>query len=372
MDQDETTVDPSDGQHAGRPRQIRGRGVAFNPPNRFESTWHELDPHADDPDLAEDPTRPRTQFLPDSSRSIVATNDSPDIDFDASLNPYRGCEHGCSYCYARPTHEYLGMSAGLDFETRIMVKHDAPDLLRKTLESPRWKPTVLALSGVTDAYQPAERRLRLTRACLEVLVEYRNPVIIVTKNALVVRDADLLNQLAEHRAVAVFVSITTLDAALARSLEPRTSPPGRRLDAVRALAEKGIPVGVMVAPLIPGLNDHEVLNILEAASQAGAKQATYVLLRLPGAVAPLFESWLETHRPGEKAKILNRLRTMRGGRLNDPRFGERMRGEGPIAAAIDAMFRQACRRNRLNESRFDVSTDAFSRPSERRQLRLFD
>jgi DNA repair photolyase len=358
-------------------RGIRGRGAAENPPNRFERTWHEVDPEAlnDDPE-AGGPARPPTQFVPDKSRSIVATNDSPDIPFDASLNPYRGCEHGCAYCFARPTHEYLGLSAGLDFETTILVKHDAPELLRRALGSPRWRPTALALSGVTDAYQPAERRLRITRRCLEVLAEFRNPVTVVTKNALVTRDVDLFGDLASLGAAAVFVSVTTLDAGLARRLEPRTSPPSRRLEAVGVLAAAGVPTGVMVAPVIPGLNDHEIPAILAAAARAGARHAGYVPLRLPGAVGPLFEAWLDRHEPGRKAKILGRIRALRGGKLNEVRFGARMRGKGPLAAAIDSVFQTSCRREGLNAEKLTLSTDAFRRPEPAggsgRQLRLFD
>ncbi|MBY0398252.1 MAG: radical SAM protein, partial [Thermoleophilia bacterium] len=248
------------------PGAIRGRGAAENPAGRFERFQFEPEPDPDDPDATGEPGRPRTTFLIDASRSIIARNDSPDIPFDASINPYRGCEHGCAYCYARPTHEYLGFSAGLDFETKILVKPEAPALLRKALESPRWEPTVVALSGVTDAYQPAERRLRVTRGCLEVLAAFRNPVSIVTKNALVTRDVDLLGELASHRAAAVYVSVTTLEAGLARRLEPRTSPPARRLAAIEALARGGVPAGVLVAPAIPGLNDHEIPAILEAAA----------------------------------------------------------------------------------------------------------
>ena len=352
---------------------IRGRGAAENPPTRFDRTRFEPDPEADDPDLAEERGRPVTTFLPDRSRSIVATNDSPDIPFDTSLNPYRGCEHGCAYCYARPTHEYLGLSAGLDFETTILVKHDAPDLLRRELSKPKWKPTPLALSGVTDAYQPAERKLRLTRRCLEVLAEFRNPVSVVTKNALVTRDVDVLATLASHGAAVVFVSITTLDQGLARRLEPRTSPPSRRLEAIRELSSVGIPAGVMVAPVIPGLNDHEVASILAASADAGARHAGWVPLRLPGAVAPLFEAWLDRHEPGRKAKVLGRVRAMRGGKLNDTRFGSRMRPDGALAGLIGSVFTTTCRRVGLNVEKLVLSTSAFRRPGEDGlQLRLFD
>lgn len=347
---------------------IHGRGAADNPPNRFEPSRYELDADALDPDEVSAPT---TQLLKDASRSIVATNDSPDIGFDASVNPYRGCEHGCIYCYARPTHEYLGFSAGLDFETKILVKEDAPALLRRELASPRWRPKPIALSGVTDAYQPVERRLRLTRACLEVLVEFRNPVVVITKNRLVTRDADLLGALAGHRAAAVFLSVTTLDAALARRLEPRTSPPALRLAAIATLAAAGVPVGVLVAPVIPGLTDHEIPSIIAAAAQAGASFAGYTPLRLPLGVAPLFEDWLARHYPDRKEKVLHRVRSIRGGRLNDPRFGHRMHGEGEFAALIEQMFKSAVQKAGLAGRGTGLSTDAFRRPGDQ-QLRLFE
>src|SRR5262252_8690683 len=231
---------------------IHGRGAGSNPPNRFYKRSVVPDPEAADP---EEPL-PRTQFLKDSARSIIARNDSPDIPFETSINPYRGCEHGCVYCYARPFHEYLGFSPGIDFETKILVKEDAPKLLREELSSPKWKPQTIAMSGVTDCYQPVERRLKLTRGCLEVLAEFRNPVAIVTKNNLVTRDIDVLTRLAEVNAVAVFISLTTLDTDLRKVMEPRTSPPAARLAAIRALANAGIPVGVLIAPVIPGLTDH--------------------------------------------------------------------------------------------------------------------
>lgn len=354
---------------------VRGRGAAGNTPNRFERAWHEIDLEADDPDLAEDGARRglATEFLVDSSRSIIARNESPDIPFEASLNPYRGCEHGCAYCYARPTHEYLGYSAGLDFETKILVKKDAAGLLRRELGSKGWKPTMLSMSGVTDPYQPAERRMRVTRACLEVLAEFRNPVAVVTKNQLVTRDLDLLSELARHGAAAVFLSITTLDAGLGRKLEPRASTPEQRLRAVEALAGAGVPVGVMVAPVIPGLTDHEMPGILAAASRAGAKYAGYVPLRLPMAVAPLFEDWLERHEPGKKAKVLGRVRGIREGKLNDAQFGSRMSGQGAFAEAIRTMFETGCRREGLNEERLELSTKAFRRPGgSGRQMEMFE
>lgn len=320
---------------------------------------------------ADDPA-PKTWLLRDASRSVISRNESPDVGFDAGVNPYRGCEVACIWCYARPYHEYLGFSAGLDYETKILVKEDAPALLRKELASPRWEPRVLALSGATDPYQPAERRLRITRGILEVLAEFRNPVSVITKRELVTRDLDLLGELAAHRAAAVTLSITTLERGLQRVMEPRASVPERRLEAVRRLAEAGIPTGVNVAPVIPGLTDHEMPRILERAAEAGAVRAGYIVLRLPHGVKELFEEWLERHFPERKEKVLNRLRDLRGGRLNDPRFGFRMRGEGPYAEQIRQMFRVACRKLGLNQEPLELSTAAFRRPASEGQLGLFE
>jgi DNA repair photolyase len=336
---------------------IRGRGAAVNPPNRFELLHYERDPGV----AEEDAPAPATQFLRDAARSIIATNDSPDVGFSASINPYRGCEHGCAYCYARPTHEYLGLSAGLDFETKILVKENASELLRRELSSRRWKPQALGISGVTDCYQPVERRLKLTRRCLEVLAEFRNPVVVVTKNHLVTRDVDVLGELAHHHAAAVFVSITTLDATLAGRLEPRASRPQGRLDAVRTLARAGIPTGVLVAPVIPALTDHELPALLSAASEAGARFAGYTTLRLPYAVAGLFEKWLEQHFPEKKEKVLSRIREVRGGKLNDPRFGSRMRGEGVFADMIRELFHVASRKSGFLSRGPELSTASFRR-----------
>jgi DNA repair photolyase len=353
----------------GDPRTVHGRGAASNPKNRFEKTWHERDP--DEPWDPDEEPAPETQLIADSSRTIIATNDSPDIPFEASINPYRGCEHGCIYCYARPTHEYLGFSAGLEFETRILVKEDAPELLRRALMSPNWVPKPIAISGVTDPYQPIERRLNLTRGCLEVLAEFRNPVSVITKNRLVTRDIDFFQELARHDAVAVFLSVTTLDGELARSMEPRASTPAARLAAVRALAEAGVPAGVMVAPIIPGLTDHELPAILAAAADAGARCAGCLPVRLPLGVAPLFEDWLERIAPERKARVLGRIRGMRGGKLNDPRFGMRMRGTGPFAEMITQLHKSTCRRLGLNARPFALSTQSFRRPTGE-QLRLFE
>jgi len=344
---------------AEQPITVRGRGAADNPSNRFEPLHLERDENWN-PD--EDPAL-TTRFYRDASATIINYNDSPDIGFRASINPYRGCEHGCIYCYARPTHEYLGFSAGLDFESRIMVKENAPELLRKELASPKWKPQVIAMSGVTDCYQPAERKFKITRGCLEVLAEFRNPVGIVTKNHLVTRDIDLLQTLAAHRAVVVFVSVTTLDPALASKLEPRASLPQHRLAAIRALCEAGIPAGVMTAPMIPALNDHEVPNIIDAAVGAGAQFAGYVALRLPFGLGPLFEDWLARHFPDRKEKVLNRVRALRGGKINDPNFGTRMRGEGIFADQMEALFATACRKAGIGGQGPELSTAAFRVPA---------
>jgi len=345
--------------------KIRGRGAASNPANRFDKTSYQRS-EWDDP---EDPSV-QTIFLKDETRSIINYNDSPDVGFNASINPYRGCEHGCIYCFARPNHEYLGFSAGLDFETKILVKEDAPELLRRELASPSWEPQVIAISGVTDAYQPIERRLQLTRRCLEVLAEFRNPVVIITKNELVTRDIDVLSQLARVNGILVFISVTSLDSDLARELEPRASQPSRRIAAIEALARAGVPVGTLVAPVIPGLTDHEMPAILSAVANAGATTASYVPLRLPYGVAPLFQEWLTLHRPLQKEKILNRIRDIRGGRLNDPNFRTRMQGSGAYAEHIAELFEVGCRRAGLNSKRPVLSATAFRRPGPA-QLGLF-
>jgi DNA repair photolyase len=342
------------------------RSVPENPKNRFERLSYEAEPD----EAGADPALPQAVYLRDPSRQPLSFNDSPDLPFRASVNPYRGCTHACSYCYARPTHEYLGWSAGLDFETRILVKEELPGLLRKAFASPRWKPQVVALSGVTDAYQPIERKTRLTRRCLEVFVEFRNPVAVVTKSSLVARDADLLAELAAHDAARAYVSITTLDRALHRVMEPQAAAPSQRLRAVEALAAAGVPVGVMVAPVIPGLNDHELPAIVDAAARAGARTARHLMLRLPHGTAQLFEQWLERHYPERRAKVMNRVRAMRGGALNDPRFHVRMRGTGLFAEQTHAVFALACRRAGLAEGLPEASTAAFRRPPAP-QLPLF-
>ncbi|NQU11217.1 PA0069 family radical SAM protein [bacterium] len=341
---------------------IRGRGASSNPANRFEPLHYEVDLDWSDVAEGERPA-PQTRYFRDASESIIARNDSPDIPYAASLNPYRGCEHGCIYCYARPFHEFLGFSAGLDFETKIMVKTDAPELLRRELASPRWPPQALGLSGVTDPYQPIERKLQLTRRCLAVLAECRNPVSIITKNWLVTRDVDLLAELARYRAVRVNLSVTTLDRELAAVMEPRTSVPAHRLEAVRILAAAGVPVGVVVAPVIPGLTDHEIPRILQAAAAAGAASAGHQVLRLPRAVGPLFVQWLEEHLPERKEKVLAGIKEVHGGRLDDARFGTRMSGEGRRAEQIHGLFEVARRQAGLTEDGPELSTAAFRRPA---------
>jgi len=349
---------------------IRGRGASWSPANRFEELHvdvNDFDVVDADPDESER-SRRETQFFRDGTKTIITHNNSPDVGFETSLNPYRGCEHGCIYCYARPTHEYLGFSAGLDFESKIMVKTNAPELLRMELESPRWEPQTLVMSGVTDPYQPVEKKLRITRGCLEVLAKFRNPVAIITKNRLVTRDIDLLRELAGYSAVAVNISVTSLDPKLQRVLEPRTSSPEARLDTIRQLRTTGIPAGVMVAPIIPGLTDHEVPKILEACGEAGAQFAGYTIVRLPWAVAPLFEHWLDEHFPDRKEKVLGRIRHLRGNRLNSSQWHRRMTGEGIFAEQIASLFEVGCRRAGIGK-RPKLSTAAFRRTRE--QLELF-
>ncbi|HKW14299.1 MAG TPA: PA0069 family radical SAM protein, partial [Candidatus Krumholzibacteria bacterium] len=315
-----------------------------------------------DPEDTDAPRQVPTEYFRDNTRGIIARNDSPDVGFDASINVYRGCAHGCSYCFARPTHEYLGLSAGLDFETKIFVKENAPELLREELSKPSWKPTPLGMSGVTDPYQPIERKLGLTRRCLEVMVEFRQPVLVITKNHLVTRDIDLLAELAQHHAAAVYLSITTLDATLARHMEPRTSSPQKRLEAIETLAAAGVPTGVLVAPVVPAITDHEMPRIVEAAANAGARSAGYVILRLPYGLKELFEGWLDAFEPEKKEKVLSRMRALSGGALYNSEWRTRQRGNGPYAEQVAQMFRVACARHRLNQERFEVSGSAFRRP----------
>lgn len=347
------------------PTAHKGRGALTNPPNRFDRLHYELDPEAE-PDL----DAPATQYFRDPTRSILASNDSPDVGFEISINPYRGCEHGCVYCFARPFHEYLGFSSGLDFETKIVVKEDAPELLREELSRKSYEPKTIAISGVTDAYQPIERRLQLTRRCLEVLLEFRNPVAIITKNHLVTRDIDILSQMAKLDLAAVTLSVTTLDEDLARRMEPRASTPALRLNAIEKLTAAGVPASVNVAPIIPGITDHEMPKILEAAARAGARTAGHVMLRLPYQVKSIFEAWVEQHFPDRKDKVFNRIREMRGGELYDSRWGKRGRGEGTFAEQIHALFAVAVKRHGLDQPFPELTTGHFSKPAAP-QAKLF-
>lgn len=356
----------------GKP--IAGRAAQHQPPNRYlpmhvEETYDDLE--ADDELLVDGRTVP-TQFIADATRSIITENNSPDVPFRWSINAYRGCEHGCAYCYARPTHEVFGLSAGLDFETKILVKHDAPALLREELARPSWKGEVITISGVTDCYQPAERRFRLTRGILEVMSEANQPVGLITKNALVTRDVDLLASMAERRLVHVFLSITTLDAELARTMEPRTSPPIKKLAAVKQLSDAGAPVGVMVAPVIPGLTDHEMAGILEAAAEAGARSAGYVLLRLPLTVKPVFRTWLAENYPNKLQRVESLIRSTRAGGLYQPEFGLRQRGAGEYAEQIGRNFKVFTHKFGLNRPLPKLDSSHFSPPrSASGQMTLF-
>jgi DNA repair photolyase len=353
---------------------LKGRGAHVQPANRFLAMRCEDDfEHvADDMDFLVELDRPPTEYLADESQSIVAENDSPDIGFRYSVNPYRGCAHGCSYCYARPYHEYLGFSTGLDFETKVLVKYRAPDLLREWLARSNWRPATIAFSGVTDCYQPAEREFELTRGCLEVAAECRQPIGIITKNALVTRDVDLLQKLAAHQAVRVCISITTLDAKLARAMEPRTSSPAARLRTIRALSDAGIPTQLMLAPVIPGLNDSEIPAILKAARDAGADSAGYVLLKLPTSVREVFLDWLQRTYPDRAGRVEALIRATRGGQLHDTQFGRRQRGTGNIADLIADTFALWRKRLRYPEKSDPLNRNAFRPPSPTTgQLRLF-
>ena len=349
---------------------IRGRGAADNDAGRFESRrvgaeddgwWRE-----------ESSAAPATEVRAEIARRIISRNDSPDLPFSQSINPYRGCEHGCIYCYARPSHAYLNLSAGLDFETKLFYKSNAVELLERELSRPGYRPAVINLGANTDPYQPIEREHRLTRGILEVLLRFRHPVTIITKGHLVLRDLDLLQQLAAERLCRVTISLATLDAELKRDLEPRVPAPLARLKAMEGLANAGIPVGVLAAPMIPALNDHELEGILQCAADAGASAAAYVLLRLPHEVKDLFERWLQDHRPLRAAHVLSRIRAMRGGGLNDARFGGRFTGEGVEAALLSRRFDIACRRLGLAAGEgAALSTAAFRVPvSAGGQLRL--
>lgn len=347
---------------------LHGRGAGLNPAGRFERLEVELEP---DPDLIEpDAGGIPTIYLRDTSRTIISENDSPDVGFRFSVNPYRGCEHGCIYCYARPTHEYLDLSAGLDFERKVLVKEQAPQLLREALARPSYRCESLAFSGVTDCYQPVERKLQLTRRCIEVLSECRHPMSVITKSHLITRDMDLLGPMGRDGLAVAFISLTTLDVDVARRMEPRAASPQRRLDAIAQLAAAGVPVGVMMAPVVPGLTDHEILPLLKAAREAGAAYAGYLPLRLPYGVKDLFDDWLARHFPDRRDKVLNRVRHIRGGKLNDSNFHTRMRGEGIYAEQMRKTFRVAHQRFGYG-SPPPVRTDLFRRPMRSGQMSLW-
>jgi len=341
--------------------RIRGRGVAIRPPGRFARQVLEAEPVSEDDEFQS--VGARTELIPEQIRSIISRNRSPDLAFSQSINPYRGCEHGCVYCYARPAHAYMDLSPGLDFEQKIFIKPDAPEVLRRELSHRSYRCAPIALGGNTDAYQPAEKRLGITRRILEVCLEFGQPLSIVTKSALVERDLDLLVALARNQLVVVMVSITTFDDELKRRMEPRTPGGRRRLATLGRLAAAGVPCGVLAAPMIPALNDHELENILEAAALAGASRAAYVLVRLPHEVEPIFTAWLAEHYPDRAAKVQNLLRSARGGGLNDPRFGSRMRGSGVLADLLARRFYAACRRLGLNVDVAPLATDRFRVPA---------
>jgi DNA repair photolyase len=356
------------------PTRFIGRGSNLAPPNRFETTRHEGDYEqlAADDELLADERRLPTVFLPDNAARIIRENDSPDIPFRYSINPYRGCEHGCAYCYARPTHETLGMNAGIDFESRILVKHDAVQLLRKELNKKSWQCEPIMISGVTDCYQPAEREHKLTRGILEVLLEAHQPACMITKNVLVLRDLDLIAAMAAKNLIGIALSVTTLDAELARTLEPRTATPQARLRAIRELSAAGVPVRAMLAPIIPGLTDREIPAILAAVKEAGARRAGFVMLRLPLTVAPIFQAWLAEHRPAAAERIESLIREMRGGKLYNAKWGSRMCGHGRYAEGVAKTFEVFASKLGLDAPWEELDTSQFRPPElSRGQRRLF-
>ncbi len=357
----------------GRPVPRKGRGAVTNRSGRFEAEAREAFDDGWESAAEALPGSERTQVGVDKARRVIARNESPDLGFDRSINPYRGCEHGCVYCFARPSHAYLGLSPGLDFETRLFAKPDAALALRSELANPRYRPETLVLGANTDPYQPVERRMQITRQILAVLAEAKHPCCIVSKSDLILRDLDLLAPMAAERLVSVMISVTTLDRDLARWMEPRAAAPKRRLAAIEGLARAGVPVGTLFAPVIPAINDAELDAVLAAARDAGARRAGYVLLRLPLELKGLFEEWLEAHYPDRKKRVLDLLRQARGGRLYDSRFGYRQRGTGPQAEILAVRFRAACRRLGLGQERdFDLETRLFRAPAlDDRQLALF-
>ncbi len=362
---------------------FRGRGASFNPPNRYETIRRDpffdgWEPEAapdtggEGPPAVQSPATVPTTVTVDATRTVIARNESPDVGFDRSVNHYRGCEHGCVYCYARPSHAWLGLSPGVDFETRLFAKPDAASLLRQELARPSYRCEPIAMGTNTDPYQPVERERRITRAILKVLSDCNHPVTIVTKSALIERDIDILAPMAEKGLAAAALSVTTLERPVARAMEPRASAPARRLAAIRSLAEAGIPVRVMVAPVVPGITDHEMEAILEAARDAGASLASYILLRLPGEVKELFCDWLDAHYPARRNKVLNTVRSLREGKLNNAQWGERMVGKGAFGTALDLRFALAIRRLGLKREGRALRTDLFAKPArDGRQMSLF-
>jgi len=348
----------------------RGRGATFNPDARYEP--HRREDFNDGWDLLEEPPPLNTEVMIEKPRAIITKNDSPDISFDRSINPYRGCEHGCVYCFARPTHAYQGLSPGIDFETKLFAKPNAPELLERELAKPGYKAAVIAMGTNTDPYQPIERKFRITRGILEVLSRTNHPVGIVTKSHLITRDIDILAPMADRALAKAAVSITTLDPRLARRMEPRAPTPKKRLDTIRQLAEGGIPVAVMVAPIIPAITDHEIEDILQAAYAAGARSAGYVLLRLPHEIKDLMHGWLGEHYPDKLKHVFSLLEDARGGKAYDSRWGKRMTGVGPYAWMIGRRFETAADRLGFNKQRRPLRTDLFSPPKPHAaQLALF-
>ncbi|MEO1514336.1 MAG: PA0069 family radical SAM protein [Bacteroidota bacterium] len=349
-------------------RYLKGRGAQINPPSRFEKYLYDADPFSYL--LEEEDAQMRTKIIPVHPKTILNKVDSPDIPFPYSMNPYQGCEHGCIYCYARNTHPYWGYSAGLEFEQKILVKQGAAELLEEKMKSPRWKAAPIMLSGNTDCYQPVERKLKVTRSLLDVLWRYRHPVGIITKNSLILRDLDLLQQLSEHNLVRVCISLTTLDDHLRQFMEPRTASVRARLKTIKILSDHGIPVTVMMAPVIPGLTDHEIFDLLQAAAEAGAESASYGIVRLNGDVASIFEDWIRKNYPDRSDKIIHKIQDCHGGSTEDHRFGTRMKGEGHIARIIGQQFRLAKKKFFPSNNRPPLDTtlhQSFKTP----QLSLF-
>jgi len=352
--------------------KLKGRGAQSNPKNRFDRLHiEELEEDNEFIDDSVDNLRKvNTVFYKDYSKSVISKNDSYDLDFNYSFNPYRGCEHGCVYCYARPTHEYLGFSSGIDFETKIIVKEDAANLLEHEFKKKSYKPETIMFSGNTDCYQPIEKKLRLTRRALQICLDYRNPVSIVTKNSLIERDIDILKKLASMNLVTVLMSITTLDKKITVSMEPRTSTPEKRLKTIEILSKNNIPSGVNLAPIIPGLNDEEIPIILKEVSKHGGILARHSMIRLPYSVKEIFIEWIKNEFPDRSSKILNKIREIHGGKLNENEFGKRFRGEGKLADTINNLFNLSCKRLHLNEKSTELNVNLF-RKAHNKQFEIF-